>query len=58
MRRLDRFTRLVENIGRPQADFEGAVAHERDISPSLGGRMVGSASRKASPKSPSQLSLF
>ena len=58
MRRLDRFARLVENIGRPQADFEGAVAHERDISPSLGGRMVGSASRKASPKSPSQLSLF
>ena len=58
MRRLDRFARLVENIGRPQADFEGAVAHERDISPSLDGRMVGSASRKASPKSPSQLSLF
>jgi hypothetical protein len=55
MRRLDRFTRLVENTGTPQADFEPSVAHERAISPSLGGRMVGRASRKVSPK---QLSLF
>jgi hypothetical protein len=58
MRRLDRFAALVENTGTPQADFEAALAHERDISPSLGGRMVDRVSRKASPKSPSQLPLF
>ncbi len=58
MRRLDRFARLIENTGAPQADVEGVVAHERAISLSLGGRMVGRASRKASPKSPSQLSMF
>jgi hypothetical protein len=58
MRRLDRFARVVENTGAPQADFEAAVAYERAISASLGGRMVGRASRKASPKSPGQLSLF
>jgi hypothetical protein len=58
MRRLDRFARLVENTGTPQADFDAAIAGERDISPSLGGRMVGRVSRKASPKSTGQLSLF
>jgi uncharacterized protein len=58
MRRLDRFALLVENTGTPQADFDAAIAHERDISPSLGGRMVDRVSRKASPKSPSQLPLF
>jgi hypothetical protein len=58
MRRLDRFARVFENTGTPEADFEAAVAHERDISPSLDGRMVGRASRKTSTKSPTQLSLF
>lgn len=59
MRRLDRFARLIENTGMPQADFDSALAHERDISPSLGGRMVGRAGhRKPSPKLPRQLPLF
>lgn len=58
MRRLDRFARRVENTSAAKADFERAIAHERDISPSLKGRMVGRAPRKTSTKSPNQLSLF
>jgi uncharacterized protein len=38
--RLDRFTRMVEKQGRPEADFKAALAHERAISPSLNGRTV------------------
>jgi len=38
--RLDRFTRMVEEQGRPKARFEAALAHERAISPSLNGRTV------------------
>lgn len=38
--RLDRFTRMVETQGRPDADFQAALAHERAISPSLDGRTV------------------
>src|SRR5258707_5583918 len=33
--RLDRFTRMVETQARPEADFEAALAHERQISASL-----------------------
>jgi hypothetical protein len=58
MRRLDLFARIVEKTGAPQADFDAAIAREHAFSPSIDGRMVGRASRKASPKSPSQLSLF
>jgi hypothetical protein len=38
--RLERFTRYVEQRCAPQADFEAALAHERAISPELGGRTV------------------
>jgi hypothetical protein len=58
MRRLDRFARLIESTGTPEADFDAGVAHEREISPSLDGRRVGRAARRTSTKSPSQLSLF
>lgn len=40
MNRLDRFTRSVERRFAPRADFDAAVARERAISPSVGGRTV------------------
>jgi uncharacterized protein len=40
MARLDRFTRAIEQRRSPAADVEAAMAHERAISPSLGGRTV------------------
>lgn len=58
MRRLDGFVRFVENTSAPQADFDATITHERAISPSLDGRMVGRPARKASSKAPTQLSLF
>lgn len=39
-RRLDRLTRAVEENRQPLADLPAALAHERAISPSLGGRTV------------------
>ena len=39
-RRLDRLSRAVEEERDPMADFTASVAHERAISPSLGGRTV------------------
>jgi len=53
--RLDRFVRAVEQRYEPRADFAAAVAHERDISPSLDGRSVGD--RRKQPNS-AQLPLF
>jgi hypothetical protein len=38
--RLHRFVRAVEQRCDPHADFRGAVAHEKKISPSLDGRSV------------------
>jgi uncharacterized protein len=60
--RLDRFTRTVEKHGA-EADFKAVMAHEREISPLVGGRTVmddrepriKSISKK---KSGDQLSLF
>ena len=40
MARLDAFTRSIEQRGQPDADVEGAIAHEREISTRLGGRTV------------------
>jgi uncharacterized protein len=40
MKRLDEFVRNVENTREPVADFDKAIAHERAISKSLGGRTV------------------
>ncbi|WP_158792018.1 DUF763 domain-containing protein [Granulicella sp. L60] len=39
-RRLDRLTRTVEEEREPLADFDAAIAHERSISRSIGGRTV------------------
>lgn len=39
-RRLDQFTRTIEQNAAPEADFQGALAHEHAISSSVGGRSV------------------
>lgn len=39
-RRLDQFTRRIEQEASPKGNFDEAIAHERAISPSLGGRTV------------------
>jgi hypothetical protein len=58
LRRLDRLVRNVEQRLQPDADFDALMAHERAISPSLGGRTVlADKPRKSSPKQ-AQLSLF
>ncbi|HKP38006.1 MAG TPA: DUF763 domain-containing protein [Pyrinomonadaceae bacterium] len=40
LRRLERFTRSVEERLKPTADFDATLAHEHRISPSLDGRTV------------------
>ncbi len=56
LRRLEKFTRAVEERYKPEADFGAAVAHENAISAELGGRSVFD---DRSPRSgPQQLSLF
>ena len=59
--RLDAFTRLVEERLSPDADVDLAIAHERALSSSLGGRTVvddrGPRERRR-PPSRSQLQLF
>jgi len=40
IRRLDRFVRAIEAQAMTTVDFDAALAHERAISPSLGGRTV------------------
>ena len=55
LKRLDRLVRNVEPRLQPEADFDALIAHERAISPTLGGRTVfDDKPRKVSP----QLSLF
>ena len=39
-KRLDQLTQTVEHKSSPLADFSAAIEHERQISPSLGGRTV------------------
>ena len=59
VRRLDQLTRAVEEDRDPFADFGAALARERKISSSLGGRTVfdNRASKKPTINSP-QLDLF
>ncbi len=40
MKRLDRFTRSIEQRLSPQADVDATIAHERAVSPAFGGRTV------------------
>jgi hypothetical protein len=59
--RLDRFTRLVEERLAPDADVDAAVAHERALSRSLGGRTVFDDIKPRGQRhkaGPSQLDLF
>ena len=59
--RLDTFARLVEDRLSPQADVDAAIAHERDVSQSLGGRTVFDdrrLQRQAPAPRDSQLELF
>ena len=56
--RLDAFTRLVEDRLSPQADVHAAIAHERAVSPSLGGRTVFDDRRLRRHAPASQLELF
>src|SRR3954463_6720707 len=53
-RRLNGFVRAVESRAEPVADFDAALAHERRISPQLGGRTV----FDDRPKKSKQMSLF
>ncbi len=55
LRRLDRFVRQVESRIQPEANFDAAIAHERRISKSIGGRTVFD---DKSHSRPAQLSLF
>lgn len=57
LRRLDTFVRAVEARLQPGADFTAALAHERAISPELGGRTVFD-DRKARRARDGQLRLF
>jgi uncharacterized protein len=58
-KRLDRLTRTVEREGSPLADFSAALEHERQISPSVGGRTVFDDRRQPGRKDAAkQLSLF
>jgi hypothetical protein len=58
LRRLDRFTRAIEQTGSPEAQFDATIARERAISPLLDGRMVGGKSPKPTRARPVQLPLF
>ncbi len=55
--RLDRFVRSVEKHSAPVADFQNVMAHERAISPALGGRTVFD-DRKDRNQSGMQMELF
>jgi uncharacterized protein len=58
-KRLDRLTRKVEEDRHPVADFDAALAHERSISASLGGRTVFDDKPSGRrPSASSQLRLF
>jgi hypothetical protein len=58
-KRLDRLTRTVEDQRQPLADFDAAIAHEHQISASIGGRTVfDDRRRKANDGAGLQGSLF
>lgn len=57
-KRLDQLTRSVEQQLEPQANFEAALAHERQIAASIGGRTVFDQGRRTDDHRTDQLSLF
>jgi len=56
LRRLERFTKALEQRQSPQADFQKAMAHEKSISKSIGGRTVKQGTPRD--KKNKQLNLF
>ena len=60
MKRLDVFARAIEQRLAPEARFDEVLAHERAMSPSLGGRTVfdDRAERDGRRRAGAQLSLF
>ncbi len=57
-KRLDNLVRTVEQRLQPEADFEGVLAHERAISPALGGRTVMDDRKQRRRPADQQLLLF
>ena len=58
-KRLDQLTRIIEDQSESLADFQGALAHERRISESIGGRTVFDRRRRTNGNDEAlQLSLF
>ena len=58
-KRLDRLTRTVEHECSPLVDFDAALEHERQLSPSIGGRTVFDDRRQPGRSDAAkQLSLF
>ncbi|MGZ4974772.1 MAG: DUF763 domain-containing protein, partial [Limisphaerales bacterium] len=58
-KRLDRFTRTIEQRFQPTAKFDEAIAHEHAISSSIGGRTVmDDKPKKTKFSSREQLPLF
>lgn len=61
LKRLDAFTRAIERTAAPEADVTAAIAHERRMAPSRGGRTVFDdrpARRTPPPPRRGQLRLF
>ena len=58
MARLDAFTRAIETRHQPDADVAGTIAHERAISPALGGLTVFTDRGRKTPRLHGQLDLF
>jgi hypothetical protein len=58
LKRLDRFVRAIDRAASPEVDFDAALAHERHISPSLGGRTVHDSSGRQPRRAPRQGRLF
>jgi hypothetical protein len=58
-KRLDGFVRAIESQCEPRASFDAALAHERKISRSIGGRTVFDDRRgRKRQVPPAQLNLF
>jgi hypothetical protein len=57
-KRLDNLVRTVEQRLQPEADFERVLAHERAITPSLGGRTVMDDRKQRRRPADQQLLLF
>jgi hypothetical protein len=50
LKRLDRFVRAIDRAASPEVDFDAALAHEHQISPSLDGRTVLDDRRSRGPR--------